>query len=48
MTHFCGDTAYGSAEILSWLVEERKPRPISRYSTSPRATMAPSRAKTPV
>jgi len=41
-----GDTAYGSAPNLEWLVNEQKIAPYIRWSTSPSATTAPSRART--
>src|SRR5579863_6908219 len=41
-----GDCAYGSAEMLNWLVESAGSSPISRCSTSPSAPTAPSHART--
>ena len=41
-----GDTAYGSAEMLNWLVNEHGVSRTSRSSTNLTAAMAPSRAMT--
>ena len=41
-----GDTAYGAAPMLNWLVERRVSRHLSPCSTSRSGTMAPSRAAT--
>jgi transposase len=42
-TYLAADTAYGSAETLDWVVNEKS---TFRSSTSPSATMGPFRAKT--
>jgi transposase len=42
-----GDTGYGAAEMLNWLVEERGIEPhIPRYETNPNAATGPSRVTT--
>ena len=41
-----GDSAYGSAEMLRWLVDEHGIEPHARYSTNPRAAMARSHERT--
>src|SRR5436190_769067 len=41
-----GDTAYGSAEMLNWLVHEQGSSRTSRCSTNPSTRTAPSRATT--
>src|SRR5262245_51627465 len=39
-----GDSAYGSAEMLNWLVHDRGIEPHIQYSTNPSALTVPSRA----
>jgi hypothetical protein len=44
--YLAADTAYGSADTLNWVVNEKKIAPHIPSSTNPNARMVPSRVKT--